>query len=265
MSEASVEQPGLLVQIVTCRKSPAGRVASATRMLDGLGLDLDIEIVDGFVGEDALIDTLYDAAANPWRSKHPLSRTEVAVYASHRLAWRRLLDSGRRAALVLEDDFGLRDPALVSRVAQNWHAVLEAGPDIVKLFDLEKRGGPNRPFATHRVNGIELVKWSAPTAGMVAYLISRDGAEKFLARERIYRQVDEDTKYFWELGLDIWSVPGNPVTEVSADLGGSLVEDARRKAKRRSLLRSFWGNVLTARRKILTRRHLARQPLPRNG
>ena len=70
-------------------------------------------------------------------------------------------------------------------------------------------------------------------------------------------------KYFWELGLDIWSVPGNPVIEVSDRLGGSLVHTDRDQTKTRRLVRSIWGNLLTADRKIRTRLHLQRERLMR--
>jgi GR25 family glycosyltransferase involved in LPS biosynthesis len=252
----------LIVQVVTCRKSPAERRASAMHELNRLPMALETEFVDGFIAEDTVIDELYDAAANRRRCKRPISRAEVGVYASHRLAWRRLLDSDHAAALVLEDDFGFRDDGQIMGVLENWPAVLGEDRDIVKLFDFEKRA-VNRPMFLRRVGGVDLVKWRSPTAGMVAYLISRQGAQKFLARERIFRPVDEDVKYFWELGLDIWSVPGNPVIEVSARLGGSLVDTDRGQTKTRRLVRSVWGNLLTADRKIRTRLQLQRERLRR--
>jgi GR25 family glycosyltransferase involved in LPS biosynthesis len=162
---------------------------------------------------------------------------------------------------VLEDDFGFRDVGQVSRVLESWPAMLEQR-DIVKLFDFEKRA-VNRPMFSRRAGGVELVKWRSPTAGMVAYLISRQGAQKFLARDRIFRPVDEDVKYFWELGLNIWSVPGNPVIEVSEHLGGSLVNTDRDQTKTYRFVRSIWGNLLTADRKIRTRLHLQRERLMR--
>lgn len=261
MSKADEKPGSLVVQVVTCRKSPAERRSSAMAELNRLPITLETEFVDGFIAEDTVIDELYDATTNRRRCKRPISRTEVGVYASHRLAWRRLLDSDHAAALILEDDFGFRDVGQVSRVLESWPSVLE-DRDIVKLFDFEKRA-VNRPMFSRHIGGIELVKWRSPTAGMVAYLISRRGAQKFLTRDRIFRPVDEDVKYFWELGLDIWSVPGNPVTEVSERLGGSLVNTDRNQTKTYRLVRSIWGNLLTADRKIRTRLHLQRERLMR--
>ena len=95
-----------------------------------------------------------------------------------------------------------------------------------------------------------MVKWQDATAGAVAYVISAQGAKKFLMREKIFRQIDEDTNYFWELGLDIWSVPGSPIRECAAELGGSLVEEDRIALHTNSILRKLWGNCLSVHRKI---------------
>lgn len=258
MSTASGREASMIVQIITCRKSSDRRLAPALASLDVLDLACDVDVIDGYVAEDPVVDELYDPARNRRHAKRPISRTEVAVYASHRLAWQRLLDSGHAAALVLEDDFKLRDPDTVAKAVGNCGELLDQDRDIVKLFDFAKRS-ENRAAFSRRVAGIELIKWESPTAGMVGYLISRAGAEKFLSRKRVYRQVDEDTKYFWELGLEVWSVPGNPVVERSVDLGGSIVDAERDSMKTRSLGRSLWGNLITADRKIRTRYHLLRE------
>lgn len=258
MSTARRAPSPLLVQIITCGKTSDRRLDTALRALGTLDRDLDIAIVSGFVADDPIVDTLYDGRLNGRYAKRPISRTEIAVYASHRLAWSKLLESGHAGALVLEDDFGLRDPDKLVRIIDRRSAVLGEGRDIVKLFDFEKRGS-NRPAFKRQIGCIDLVKWRAPTAGMVAYLISRSGAEKLLVRERIFRQVDEDTKYFWELGLDIWSVPGNPIGEIAGALGGSVVDAERKSMKSRNLAQSLWGNWITADRKARTRYHLLRE------
>lgn len=252
MLDSGKTQDGLLVLIVTCSKSPPARVASARAELAALNMPLEIEVVDGFIQDAPIIDVIYDKSRNFRRMKRPLSRTEVAVYASHRRAWERLIESGRRAALIFEDDFAISNPDTVKAMIHHWDTILSDGRDIVKLFDFEKTR-PNRAvFQTH-VSGVDLVKWAAPSAGMVCYFISAEGAAKFSSRSRIFRQIDEDIKYFWELGLDIWSAPGNPVTEKCEELGGSMVEEGRKDLRNKSLIRSLWGNLLTAHRKLRTR------------
>lgn len=264
MSHATQHISDLSVLILTCRKSPAARVASARAALQALDLPMKIEVVEGYVGEDSHVDTLYDAKQNRRWTKRAISRTEVAVYATHRLAWQHLRQSDAGAALILEDDFAMRDPDTVARVITFWRDMLGHERDIVKLFDFEKRTRNRAIFRTH-VHGVDLVKWTAPSAGMVAYLISRRGAEKFLSRDRVFRQVDEDTKYFWELGLNIWSIPNNPVSEISHTLGGSLVEADRQSNRERRVMRSLWGNVLSVTRKTRTWMYLTAERFTRSS
>jgi GR25 family glycosyltransferase involved in LPS biosynthesis len=250
--------------IVTCAKSPPARLASARAQLSALDPALDVRVIMGAVAEDPEIDRLYDPRRNRRLMKRPLTRTEIAIYASHRRAWQRVVDDGASCALVLEDDFRIRDHTLARGALDSWRAVLADGRDIVKLFDFEKRRPPRAAFKA-RAGAVPLAKWASPTAGMVAYLISRDGARKFLSRDRIFRQVDEDTKYFWELGLDIWSVPGSPVVDSSPELGGSLVEDERQANRTQTTVgRSLWGNVLSIDRKLRTGWHLSRERLGRS-
>ncbi|MCZ4350915.1 glycosyltransferase family 25 protein [Roseovarius aestuarii] len=251
MHENDQNTTELLVLIITCRKSPPARVLSARAELEALNLPIEIEVLDGYVSEDDCIDAIYDAKTNRRRVKRPISRSEIAVYATHRMAWKRLTESGHPAAIVFEDDFAVRKPKIVEASIQFWREFLGDGRDMVKLFDFEKRKR-NNAVCSARVREVDLVKWSAPSAGMVAYLISHDGAQKFLSRKRIFRQVDEDAKYFWELGLNIWSIPDNPVAEISNALGGSLVEADRQSHRERRFLRSLWGNLLVLDRKLRT-------------
>ncbi len=261
MSQVDPQPNGLIIKVISCARSPESRRRSAAAQIESLKVAAQVEIVDGYTADDAIVDALYTPSLNRWRSKRPVARTEIAVYASHRLALQQMIDSGHQAALVLEDDFALGDTDKVLAAIEHWSDLLGDGRDVVKLFDFEKRSR-NRVHQARNVAGIELVKWRAPTAGMVAYLISREGGQKLLARERIYRQIDEDTKYFWELGLDIWSIPGNPILEVSTSIGGSLVETDREQIKQRKLSRSLWGMLLTVERKLKTWFYLLRPSKP---
>ena len=245
----------LLTLLVTCRISPDARVNSAKKTIVALNMPLEFELVDGLIGEDAEVDALYNARRNRFGLKRPLSRVEIAVYGSHRRAWERLVQSGKPAALILEDDFAIRDQATFLSVINSSAKILGTERDIVKLFDFEKQV-TKTPYFQCQVGDVTLVKWSSPTAGMVAYLITREAAQKFLSRPRIWRQIDEDTKFFWELNLDIWSVLGCPVVDNSDVLGGSLIEGERQQNRQRSLRRSLWGNVLAVNRRLRTRYHL---------
>src|SRR5690606_14160090 len=121
-----------------------------------------------------------------------------------------------------------------------------------KLFDFEPRAIAQRKAA----DDIEIVHYVYPAAGMVGYLISREGARKLLSRRNVFRQIDEDTKYYWELDLRVYSTVPNLVREVSAGLGGSLVEPERQHIRDdRTLARSLKGMIMSADRKIRHKWH----------
>lgn len=235
------------VLVLTSRASPPARLRSAMAQATGFVDASRVRVVDGVTPTDRIVAELYDAkAARRW-SKRPPIAAEIAAYATHRMAWRALLDGGGPWALVLEDDFRVRDGEALRAVIAAAAELLSDGRHIVKLFDLP--GERERGRAVHRaVAGIGIVKREHVRAGLVGYLISREGAARFLSRNRVFRVVDEDIKYHWELGLDIWSVAQNLVADGGADLGGSLIEDTRKASRRRSFLRSLKGNLLAAHR-----------------
>ncbi|RST80051.1 glycosyltransferase family 25 protein [Aquibium carbonis] len=238
--------------ILTSKASPQARLRSALAQAATIVDDDCVHVIEGATPADAIVESLFDARlARRW-SKYPPVPAEVAAYATHRLAWQALLDGGGPSALVLEDDFVVLDGRALRRMLAAACDLLSERRDIVKLFDLPGERERGRSF-TRTIAGIEIVKREHVRAGLVGYLISRDGAARFLSRGRIFRVVDEDIKHHWELGLDIWSVPQNLVADASAELGGSLIENARTTTRRRSVWRSLKGNLLAAHRNWRTR------------
>ena len=65
----------------------------------------------------------------------------------------------------------------------------------------------------------EIVNYAAPTAGMVAYLVSREGAQRLLSRRHVFRQIDEDTKHFEAMAL--------PELRIGLAAGAVLVRNSR--------------------------------------
>jgi glycosyl transferase, family 25 len=238
------DQKSPLILVATCSLSPKERLVSAREQINALFGTDDLQIVNGYIGTDPIIDTIIDRRKMSLLSKRPMTRSEIATYATHRLTWETLLQSKAAYALVLEDDFQFVLPQTVRSCFENASQFFASGCDIVKLFDFP-RGSKSAMAIRRSFPNVDLIKWKRPRAGMVAYLISRKGAEKLLSRKSIFRVVDEDTKYYWELGLDIWSLQSNAVTDASANLGGSLLENDRLKSKNRSILLSLHGFCLT--------------------
>jgi GR25 family glycosyltransferase involved in LPS biosynthesis len=235
--------PGILpVLVLTSPHSPAARVVSARQESERLPRRVDVSFVAGHGPDDPVLDDLYDPVANRRRTNRPLSRGEIAAYATHRKAWRALVDSGAPHGLVLEDDFGIRDPDGLAVAIARADELL-SGRDIVKLYDFPRNG--RQDYAAIRdVGPFRLGKWRYPSAGTVAYLISRGGAQKLLQRRSVFRPVDEDLKYFWELDLDVWSMIEPPVVEIGAEVGGSTLDAGRKAAKSRKTFDRLRGNLI---------------------
>jgi glycosyl transferase family 25 len=233
--------------VLTSSASPPMRLPSALAQAATLVDASRIRVIQGAIRTDAIVGDLFDVkSARRWSKRAPIPE-EIAAYATHRMAWQALVDGGDPFALVLEDDFVALDGEALRQVIAVAGDLLSEGRDIVKLFDLPSEWERGRSISRF-VGDIEIVKRENVRAGLVGYLISRDGATRFLARRRIFRVVDEDIKYHWELGLDIWSVPKNLVADGSADLGGSTIEGARKASRSRSVWRSLKGNLLAAHR-----------------
>ncbi len=212
--------------------------------LDAIGADYTF--VAGYRPEDPEIDRSYSEALNRASMKRPLSRGEVAAYLSHRRALAAFLETDAEFALVMEDDFGAVDPenfrAQISKLVQaplHW--------DIIKLFDYQLR---KKPRARLNLGTIDLVEYPSPTAGMVAYLVRRSGAEKLTRRPVLFRPIDEDIKFYWEIGIYAFSVIPNLVSELSDKLGGSTIEPERfRIRSQRSFWRALHGNRIEVKRR----------------
>jgi glycosyl transferase family 25 len=246
------------VLVLTCSISPAERLAHALDQANTLFGAENVSVVNGMIASDPRVDQMFDPHRARLLAKRQITRSEIAAYGTHRLAWQHVLASSSVNALIFEDDFLVKNGAVVRQVFDSAEELLSEGRNIIKLFDFPRERTRNLAIRT-TVAGVPLVRWQRPRAGMVGYLISRQGAERFLSRDRIFRPVDEDIKYYWETGLDVWSVTGNPVVEASHVLGGSLLEDARSSSKKRHAMRSLQGLLLNAHRNWRIRKEFSRR------
>ncbi|MDX6807175.1 glycosyltransferase family 25 protein [Terrihabitans rhizophilus] len=238
---ASTELPPAFVITIDAADGP--RRNSARAQLGALNWPL--RFVDGERAGHPDHASLYSERLNSWLLKRPLTSGEIAAYASHRRAMREFLASGAPLGLILEDDFGILEPAFFPEQIRTAIAA-PLSWDLLKLFDFSGRPARER----YHAGEFDIINPASPTAGMVAYLITRKGAERFLSRKQIFRQIDEDTKHYWELGLRIYSLDPNPIIERGDLAGGSHLEEGRRMARsQRSLRRSVKGNILAIYRK----------------
>jgi GR25 family glycosyltransferase involved in LPS biosynthesis len=253
--EASI--PDSLLTLVISVSASDRRRASAAAQLNAIGWRF--RFVEGHTADSDDIRRLYSEPLNRRYARRPLTQGEIAVYASHRRALREFLDGDARLAMILEDDFCIVDPV---RMPQRIAAILSARLrwDVIKLFDF----APRRIVQQQPADDVAIVNYASPTAGMVAYLVTRRGAELILARPSLFRPIDEDTKYYWELAIRVYSVFPNLVSEISGELGGSLIA-AEREALRqqRGVGGSLKGWWVTASRRLQHRWHRSRYAMER--
>jgi len=228
--------------VITIEPDIGQRVQSALRQLSPLGIAL--RLVDGVRPDDIGGESLYNKDLNFRYMKRPLGRGEVAVYSSHRRALEMFLKTDSKFAIILEDDFGLLRPAhFVDEVLRILDAPLEW--DLIKLFDYRGSKKPKKPIAEVDLGPISIVEYSTPRAGMVGYIVRRSGAQKLISRPHLFRPIDEDLKYYWELDLWSFSVFPSLIAEISDRLGGSYIELERRRLRDdRSIRRSIRGNKI---------------------
>lgn len=168
----------------------------------------------------------------------PLRSAEVATFLSHRACWQAIVDQGLDAALILEDDVALEEPAF-SRAFEAAQAHMVQG-DLVR-FPIKLR---EKPGETLSADGDPCVMVPQSIGlGMQMQIVTRDAARVLLEKTRHFdRPVDTYLQMRWDHGLRVLTVWPSGVREISADLGGSLI--GKRKGLwdriRREILRPLY-------------------------
>jgi glycosyl transferase, family 25 len=158
-------------------------------------------------------------------SQYPLTDGELGCYFSHRQAMQRLLDGDTPMAVVFEDDSTLY-PALP--------LVLQALEERGRPFDfvfLHRIFKKNESFAFCRplLPNYALGRVGPMSIGAQAYVVSREGAERFLAQnKRIGHSFDKELHRWWANGLDLYHLE-NPVAMLSAEILSDLEHERARR------------------------------------
>jgi len=157
--------------------------------------------------------------------RRPLIDNEIACFISHRRAMAALVASGEPMAAVLEDDVTLSPelPSVLDAIAAQ-----KGRFDVVDLFRAEK---PSEFFVFCRplLPGLALGRIGYAHMGAVGYVISREGATRFLQQtEQFTDEVDRELHRHWINGLDIYGLE-RPVI-FHDDAGASMINEARGRA-----------------------------------
>jgi len=192
------------------------RLATAQAELSRSGLSFErIEAVDGRLRSAEQL-----AQLAPWDRAaffKPLSPGEVGCYLSHVAAAERIVQAGWPCAVVLEDDFRLKEGFAEALAA------LAARPSLPHMVKFEGRlsGGEAVGMLD---SGHWLMRYRRPPINAIAYLWTQEGARRFLEVARpLRRPVDVQFKHWWEGDLDIVSLAPPTVTHDLAHAGASTI------------------------------------------
>lgn len=144
---------------------------------------------------------------------------EVATFLSHRSCWQAVVDSDMDAALVVEDDIELNE--------SDFMAAFELVREHIQQGDLVRFPIKIREKQKHLLSDgtyPNLMTTRSIGLGMVAYIVTRDGAHKLLEKTKKFdRPVDTYLQLNWHHEVRILTVWPAGVSEISQDLGGSLI------------------------------------------
>jgi GR25 family glycosyltransferase involved in LPS biosynthesis len=149
----------------------------------------------------------------------PLSRTEVGVFLSHRVAWRRIVDDALDFAFIFEDDAQIDANAFAALVEfmtaerRSWDYVLLPAKPI--------RNGT--PIA--RRDDFMLMRPDAPPLRAIAQVVSLAAAKRLLDNTLPFdRPIDTLMQMTWVTGQPVLVASPSPVRDVSLKIGGSTVQ-----------------------------------------
>ena len=194
--ERSEQLPVLVINLDRERERWAHISAEAAR--SGLAIER-VPAVSGLNVPDHLRGRFFRGATCEPASL--LMAGEVGCYASHLLAYERIVESGLEWALVLEDDVRLSSDFV--QTVRDTVFRLPAGWDIVRLSSRPSRA----VMSLCRLrSGRHIVRYSKLPKQAGAQLVSASGARKLLAGGIRVRPIDADLRYGYILGLDTYGV-----------------------------------------------------------
>ena len=192
------------VRVISLSSAFARRAATSA-MLDGHGLAWSY-----FDAHTSLRceELRYDESGTRRRFGRALTRAEIAVYSSHYAIWKAFVEQGQSDyLLVLEDDLLLDMDFPLLQFASFCSRL---GLDYVRLFGKHYAQATRLGFFFDR----SLVRFTTSPAGAQAYLLSVEGARRFVESCRsVDATIDLATDRFWETGLPLYSIFPYPVIE----------------------------------------------------
>lgn len=210
-----------------------------------------LEAVDGRALPSEQIDAVY-ARQGLHRPRYPFALTagEIGCFLSHRKAWQAIVDSGRDAGLVIEDDVEIDADVFASALAVAREHVAAHG---IVQFQVRRIKKPGPLIAVK--DTVALARPMVIPLRASCTLYSRTAAKQLLAQTtRFDRPIDSYVQFHWVTGLrPLIAIPSG-VRDKAADIGGTTIQ-ARNVPWRQRLRRELLRPIYRARVSALSRRH----------
>jgi GR25 family glycosyltransferase involved in LPS biosynthesis len=198
----------------------SSRAATVQALRAALAIESEVlGAVDGARLAPQEVDQVY--ARRRFRPTYPfpLTRTEVGVFLSHRLAWRRIVDEALDFAFIFEDDAEIDASAFAALI--EFVTLERSAWDYVLLPATPIRSGT--PVASR--GDFTLLRPDAPPLRAIAQIVSVDAAKRLLDRTLPFdRPVDTLMQMTWVTGQPLLVASPSPVRDVSLKTGGSTVQ-----------------------------------------
>jgi len=198
----------------------SARAASVQSLSATLPIESEVlAAVDGALLTPQEVDQAYARRRFRPHYPFPLTRTEVGVFLSHRVAWRRIVDDALDFAFIFEDDAEI-DPAAFAALVEfvtlerpAWDYVLLPAQPIGTGTPIAQRGG------------LSLLRPDAPPLRAIAQIVSLAAAKRLLERTLPFdRPIDTLMQMTWVTGQPVLVASPSPVRDVSRETGGSTVQ-----------------------------------------
>ena len=179
-----------------------------------------IDAVDGSVLGPKQRDAYRQGLHEP-RYPFELRPGEHGAFHSHRACWQMIVEGEARAGLILEDDVDFV-PEVFARAVQ---LAMSCGiEDAYVRFPIRQREAAPTTIATD--GDLKLIRPEVIALGAVGQVVGKEAARRLLAAtENLDRPVDTFLQMRWVHGVRVLSVWPSSLREVSADLGGSLIQE----------------------------------------
>lgn len=206
-------------------KRAAARHPQVEKLLRMLPFDpAALDAVDAEALSDAEIARVYRPDLH--RPPYPfgLRRTEIACFLSHRAAWRRIVEEGHEAGLIVEDDVDFEPRRLQPMLD---FALASVRPGDYLRLPYRSRGERGRVLVSRQ--GMTLTEPAVVGLGMQMQIVSRLAAERALAATETFdRPVDTTLQMRWLTGVRMLTLRPVVIREIGGVLGGTTVQKKRK-------------------------------------